>query len=82
MLGCSKSTVANSNLETIPEAPGYISIAWEPPTVSIPGNPSYSLDGHYYLVNISHDEGGHISSEIHNTSDTSLMLANPLWGSR
>ena len=32
VLGCSESTIANSNLETIPEAPGYISIAWQPPT--------------------------------------------------
>ena len=82
VLGCRDDTEADSNMYSIAEAPGYISIGWQPPTVAIPGDNQYSLNGHYYVLNISHDEGGSKSVEIHNTSDTSLMLPNPLWGSR
>ena len=82
-------TEAESRLSAVAEAPGYISVAWEPPTVALPERENYSLNGHYFLLNLTHTEdggdGGATSSlvvETHNTSDTSLVLPSPLWGSQ
>ena len=63
------------------EAPGYITVRWAPPSVSIPGTENYTLNGHYYILNLTHDEGGGLGMELHNTSDTSYVVASPLWGS-
>jgi hypothetical protein len=81
---------AESQLRAEAEAPGYITVAWEPPTVAIPDNANFSLNGHYFLLNLTHTEGaaGDTSAasrlvvETHNTSDTSIVLPSPLWGSQ
>ena len=77
-----------SGLRAVAEAPGYITVAWDPPTIAIPDRHNFSLNGHYFLLNLTHTEGsddtsatGQVVVETHNTSDTSLVLPSPLWGS-
>ena len=82
ILGCKQDVVANSELFTKAEAPGYLTVSWLPPVVSIPNKDNFSLNGHYYLLNLTHDEGDTTKSEIHNTTDTSFAVPSPLWGSR
>ena len=81
MLGCAGSSVAVSNLTARAEAPGYISVRWEPPRVRIAGGQDWVLEGRFYLLRVSHDEMEEETVVLHNTSDHSLVLASPLWGS-
>ena len=46
-----------SRLRAVAEAPGYITVAWDPPTIAIPDRHNFSLNGHYFLLNLTHTEG-------------------------
>ena len=75
--------MAESALSARAEAPGYITVRWRPPHVAIPGNPNFTLNGHHYLLNLTHNEEDRRRTvDIRNTTDTSYVVASPLWGSQ
>ena len=56
-------------------------VQWSPPMVGLAGGQAWQLEGRYYLLRVSHDEHQEETVVVHNTSDHSLVLASPLWGS-
>ena len=81
VLGCEEGMMPASNMTATAMAPGYISVQWQPPVVAIPGDNSYPLDGRYFLLTSQHSEDNRDMVQSYNTSDTSLVLPSPMWGS-
>ena len=80
VLGCSSLTSANSSLAARPLAPGYISVAWDQPGVSLPGSTESLLHSSHFLLNVTRVGESDAEVVIYNTSDTSLNIARPVWG--